>query len=139
MGAKHFVISKDSEQMKSVQKTFNMILDTVSADHDVQALLNLLAFEGVYCIVGAPLKPLQISASTLIMNPCIVCGSGVGGLKETQEMLDFCDQNQITCDIELISQATPEILAKAYERTLKADVKYRFVIDCQKTFSTASQ
>ena len=58
-------------------------------------------------------------------------------MKETQEMLDFCGQKQITCDIELIPHATPEILAKAYERTLKADVKYRFVIDCQKTFATA--
>jgi len=90
-----------------------------------------------YLLFSAPGKPLQISAFTLIMKPIVVCGSGVGGLKETQEMLDFCGQKQITCDVELISQATPEILAEAYERTLKSDVKYRFVIDCQKTFATA--
>jgi len=71
------------------------------------------------------------------MKPSIVCGSGVGGIKETQEMLDFCGKKDITCDVELIPQATPEILAKAYERTLKSDVKYRFVIDCRKTFGTA--
>lgn len=73
------------------------------------------------------------------MNPIIVCGSGVGGMKETQDMLDFCGKKNITCDIELISEATPEILAKAYERTLKADVRYRFVIDCQKTFAAAQK
>jgi uncharacterized zinc-type alcohol dehydrogenase-like protein len=160
MGAKHFVISKDPEQMKAVHNTFNMILDTVSAEHDVAALINLLAFEGVYCIVGyvvrsylrllkemlecllllfsAPSKPLQIPVFNLLMKPLIVCGSGVGGMKETQEMLDFCGKKKITCEIELISKATPEILAKAYERTSKADVKYRFVIDCRQTFATSS-
>ncbi|CAF1285579.1 unnamed protein product, partial [Didymodactylos carnosus] len=138
MGAKHFVISKDPEQFESVQNTFNLILDTVSAEHDVGALLNLLAFEGVYCIVGIPAKPLEIPVFALLKKPLVVCGSGVGGMKETQEMLDFCGQKQITCEVELISPATPEILAKAYERTLKADVKYRFVIDCQKTFAEAS-
>jgi uncharacterized zinc-type alcohol dehydrogenase-like protein len=139
MGAKHFVISKDPEQMKSVRNTFNMILDTVSADHDVAALLQLLAFEGVFCIVGAPAKPLQIPAFMLLTKPSIVCGSGVGGMKETQEMLDFCGKKQITCDVEMITEATPEILANAYERTLKSDVRYRFVIDCRKTFAAASK
>lgn len=84
-----------------------------------------------YCIIfrlGAPPKPFEISAFHLIMKQPIITGSLIGGMKETQEMLDFCGKHGITCDIEMIN-ATPESLDQAYERTLKSDVKYRFVID----------
>lgn len=161
LGAQHFIISKDQEKMNAVQKTFNMVLDTVSAEHDVNALLSLLAFEGVYCILGyvqhfdlvctppvrrhcfilfsIQTKAMPIAALNVIRNARVMCGSVVGGVQETREMLQFCADHQINCDVEMIDQVTPETLANAYERTLKADVKYRFVIDLQKAFASTAQ
>ncbi|CAF4453568.1 unnamed protein product, partial [Adineta steineri] len=100
LGAKAFLVSKDDEQMKTAANSLDLIIDTVSAAHDVAPLLNLLKFEGVYCAVGAPTKPLEIGAFTLLMKRPTITGSLIGGMKETQEMLDFCGKHNITCDIE---------------------------------------
>ncbi|CAF1395524.1 unnamed protein product [Adineta steineri] len=133
LGAKAFLVSKDDEQMKTAANSLDLIIDTVSAPHDVAPLLNLLKFEGVYCAVGAPTKPLEIGAFTLLMKRPTITGSLIGGMKETQEMLDFCGKHNITCDIEKI-EATPETIKTAYDRTVKADVKYRFVLDILNAF-----
>jgi uncharacterized zinc-type alcohol dehydrogenase-like protein len=151
LGAKAFIVSKDPEQMKSIQNSLDLVLDTVSASHDVASLIDSLTFQGVYCMcvlfiihdivsivysifrVGAPTKPLEIGAFSLIMKQPTVSGSAIGGMKETQEMLDFCAKHGITCDIEKI-EATPETLKVAYDRTVRADVKYRFVIDILNSF-----
>jgi len=133
LGANAFVISKDPEQMKSITNSLDLILDTVSAAHDIAPLINLLVFEGVYCIVGAPITPLEVAAFQLIQKQPTITGSAIGGMKETQEMLDFCAKHGITCDIEKI-EATPEAIKVAYDRTVKADVKYRFVIDILNAF-----
>jgi len=134
LGAHAFVISKDPEQLKDLARSFQFILDTVSAKHDVQALVQLLDFEGTFCMVGAPSEPIDFSATTIIFNRPRITGSIIGGMKETQEMLDFCGKHNITSDIELI-RATPETLKTAYDRTMKADVKYRFVVDIQNSFA----
>ncbi|CAF0736301.1 unnamed protein product [Adineta steineri] len=133
LGAKAFLVSKDKEQMKTAANSLDLIIDTVSAPHDVNALIDLLKFEGVYCLVGAPPKPLEIGAFPLIMKRPIITGSNIGGMKETQEMLDFCGKHNIVCDIEKI-QATPETIKTAYDRTVKSDVKYRFVLDMLNAF-----
>ncbi|CAF0850862.1 unnamed protein product [Didymodactylos carnosus] len=134
LGAKHFIVSKDAEQMKSASNKFNFIFDSASADHDVIPYLQLLAFEGVFCVAGAPVKPLNIPAYILIAKCPIVTGVFVGGIKETQEMLEFAAKHKITCDIELL-KASPENLATAFERTLNNDIRYRFVIDLQNAFT----
>ncbi len=151
LGAKAFLVSNDKEQMKRAENSLNFIIDTVSAPHDVGALINLLAFEGAYCMyvfvvvhdidwiryfifrVGAPTKPLEIGAFSLITKRPTITGGAIGGMKETQEMLDFCGKHGITCDIEKI-EATPETLKVAYDRTVKADVRYRFVLDMLNAF-----
>ncbi|PJJ79912.1 NAD(P)-dependent alcohol dehydrogenase [Mucilaginibacter auburnensis] len=126
LGAKNFVLTTDKEQMKSVARTFDFIIDTVSAEHDYNEYLNLLTTDGVMILVGAPPKPLPVSAFALIMERRSLVASLVGGLKETQEMLDYCAEHNITSDVEVISI---DQINEAYERTLAADVKYRFVID----------
>ncbi|CAF3724184.1 unnamed protein product [Adineta steineri] len=133
LGAKTFLVSKDDEQMKTAMNSLDLIIDTVSAAHDVGPLINLLKFEGVYCAIGAPTKPLEIGAFALLMKRPTITGSLIGGMKETQEMLDFCGKHNITCDIEKI-EATPETIKEAYDRTVKADVKYRFVLDILNAF-----
>jgi len=135
LGAKDFLLSTDKDQMAQAKSTFDFIIDTVSANHDVGAILNLLAFEGVYCVVGAPAKPMEIAATPLIRKNPIITGSLTGGMKETQEMLDFCGKHQITSDIEKI-ETTPESIKIAYERTMKSDVKYRFVLDILNAFQS---
>ncbi len=126
LGAKEFVISQDAKAMEAGANAFDFILDTVSAPHDVNAYLNLLRRDGVMVLVGAPAKPMDIHAFQLIMKRRTLAGSLIGGLKETQEMLDFCAKKNITSDVEIIPIQQVE---SAFERTIKGDVRYRFVID----------
>ncbi len=130
LGAKNFVISKDTAQMEKVAGKFDFILDTVSAPHDVNALLGLLRRDGTLVVVGVPTDPHAIEAMSLIGGRKRLTGSLIGGLRETQEMVDYCARKKVFSDVEVISAS--EINA-AYERTIKGDVKYRFVIDA-KTF-----
>lgn len=126
LGAHHFVVSKNEDEMKSLTGQFDFILDCVSAEHDLNAYLGLLKLNGAMVLVGAPEKPLPVHAFSLIPNNRTLAGSGIGGIKETQEMLDYCAGKGITSDIELINIQDIE---NAYERTIKGDVRYRFVID----------
>ena len=126
LGAHHFVVTKDREQLKAVRGKFDFILDTVSADHDYQIYLSLLKVDGVHICVGAPPSPSAIKAFSLIIGRKSIAGSSIGGLPETQEMLNFCAENGIVSDIELIDIKD---IHPAYDRMLKGDVRYRFVID----------
>ncbi|ABF40947.1 Alcohol dehydrogenase, zinc-binding protein [Candidatus Koribacter versatilis Ellin345] len=126
LGADEVVLSKDPDAMKKQMGTFDFILDTVSAEHDVQAEIGLLKRNGVLTLVGAPPKPMSILGFSLLFGRKTLAGSLIGGLKETQEMLDFCAEHGIVSDIEM----TPiQKVNEAYERVLKSDVRYRFVID----------
>lgn len=131
LGAHNFVVTRDAENMKPLAGQFDFILDTVSAPHDLNAYLNLLKLNGAMVIVGVPEKPAEVHAFSLISNNRILAGSGIGGIPETQEMLDYCAEHNIFSDVEVISIKNIE---EAYERTIKADVRYRFVID-MKTLS----
>jgi cinnamyl-alcohol dehydrogenase len=124
--ADHFINSKDQEQMKAVAYTLDGIIDTVSGDHSIAPLLNALKPHGKLVLVGAPEKPLEVAAFSLIMGRKLVAGSNIGGIKETQEMLDFAAEHGITADIEIIPI---DYVNTAMERLLKSDVRYRFVID----------
>ena len=126
LGADEVVLSKDANAMTKHTGSFNFILDAVSADHDVSAYLSLLKLDGTLCLVGAPEKPLPVAAFSLLMNRRQFSGSAIGGIPETQEMLDFCADHGITSDIEMIKI---QQINDAYCRLLKGDVKYRFVID----------
>jgi len=126
LGAHKFVLTSDPEQLKSVQGNFDFIIDTVSAPHDYNEYLGLLKTNGVLICVGAPPAPAQIYAFTLIGGRKSIAGSLIGGLPETQEMLNYCAEHQIVSDIELINI---QDIHRAYDRMLKGDVKYRFVID----------
>ena len=126
LGAHHFVVTKDAAQVAAVKNSFDFILDTVSAEHDMNMYLSLLKTNGVHICVGAPSNPHQISAFALIGGRKSVAGSGIGGIAETQEMLDFCAEHNIVSDIEMID--IKDITA-SYARMLKGDVRYRFVID----------
>lgn len=126
LGAHKFVLTSDEAQIKSVMGYFDFILDTVSADHDYNFYLGLLRTSGVMVCVGAPAQPATVPAFNLIFGRKSIAGSLIGGLPETQEMLDFCAQHNIVSDIELIRM---DEINEAYERLLKSDVKYRFVID----------
>jgi alcohol dehydrogenase (NADP+) len=126
LGAHEVVVSKNETEMRKHLGSFDFILDAVSADHDVTAYLNLLKRDGTLTLVGAPPNPMPIPAFGLIMGRRQMAGSAIGGIKETQEMLDFCAEKGITTDIELIRI---QQINEAYERLLKGDVKYRFVID----------
>jgi alcohol dehydrogenase (NADP+) len=126
LGADEVVVSRNAHEMHNHAGSFDFILDTVSAQHDVNAYLNLLRLEGALTLVGAPPKPLQVSAFSLIMGRRSLAGSNIGGIAETQEMLDFCGEHGITADVEVIAIQS---VNEAYERLLKSDVKYRFSID----------
>ncbi len=126
LGAHHFVVTKDAENMKPLTGKFDFILDCVSADHDLNMYLKLLKLNGAMVIVGIPETPAPVHAFSLIGNNRTLAGSGIGGIRETQEMLDFCAEKGITSDIEMINIQDIE---NAYERTVKGDVRYRFVID----------
>jgi uncharacterized zinc-type alcohol dehydrogenase-like protein len=112
--------------MQKQAGSFDFILDCVSADHDINAFLNLLRRDGNLTLVGAPSKPLAVSAFGLIMGRRSLSGSPIGGLRQTQEMLDFCGEHGLTADVEVIPIQKAN---EAYERLLKSDVKYRFSID----------
>jgi len=126
LGAREVMLSGDPAQMEKHANSFDFILDTVSAEHDVNAYLNLLKRDGTLVLVGAPAKPLSISAFSLIPKRRHLAASMIGGLAETQEMLDFCGKHGVVSDIEIIPI---QKINEAYERMLKSDVKYRFVID----------
>ena len=126
LGADEFIVSKNEEEMKAAAGSLDGIIDTVSAMHDLQAYVSLLRASGKYVCVGAPPEPYQISAFALLMRRILVGGSLIGGIKETQEMLDFCAEKNVVCDIEKIPMSYAN---EAMERLLKADVKYRFVLD----------
>jgi uncharacterized zinc-type alcohol dehydrogenase-like protein len=126
LGAHNFVITKNPEDMSPLAGKYDFILDTVSANHDLNMYLNLLKRGGAMVLVGAPEKAAEVSAFSLIVNNRTLAGSGIGGIAETQEMLDYCAKHNITSDVEVIPIKK---IDEAYERTLKSDVRYRFVID----------
>ena len=126
LGAHEVVISKDADQMAARAGSFDFILDTVAAIHDINAYINLLKRDGNLVLVGAPGEPLAVAAFPLIFKRRSFSGSLIGGLPETQEMLNFCSEHHITCDVEMIRM---DQINEAYERMLTSDVKYRFVID----------
>jgi alcohol dehydrogenase (NADP+) len=126
LGAHEIVASKDAAQMEKHLNSFDFILDTVSAEHDINAYLNLLKRDGTLVLVGAPEKPLSVAAFSIIPRRRELSGSMIGGIAETQEMLDFCGKHGIVSDIEIIPI---QKINEAYERMLRSDVKYRFVID----------
>jgi uncharacterized zinc-type alcohol dehydrogenase-like protein len=126
LGANEVIVTRDPAELEKHKQTFDFILDCVSAQHDVNALLNLLRVDGNLVLVGAPEHPLPVEAMPLVMKRRNFSGSLIGGLPETQEMLDFCGKHNIVSDIEVIPI---QKINEAYERLLKQDVKYRFVID----------
>jgi uncharacterized zinc-type alcohol dehydrogenase-like protein len=126
LGADDVLLSTNGSQMMRHAGSFDFILDTVSADHDLNAYLSLLRLDGTLVLVGAPEKPLPVASFSLIMGRHRLCGSLIGGITETQEMLDFCGERGIVSDIEIIPI---QQIDHAYERMLKGDVRYRFVID----------
>jgi len=126
LGADEVVVSRDANEMAKHAGSFDFILDAVSADHDINAYLNLLARDGNLTLVGAPSKPLDVGAFSLIFGRRSLSGSPIGGTAETQEMLDFCGQHNLTADVEVIPV---QKVNEAYDRLLKGDVQYRFVID----------
>jgi len=126
LGADEVVISRHADEMQKHTGSFDFILDAVSADHDINAYINLLRRDGNLTMVGAPEKPLSVSAFGLIMGRRSLSGSPIGGIAETQEMLDFCGKHGIVSDVEVIPI---QKVNEAYERLLRSDVKYRFSID----------
>jgi uncharacterized zinc-type alcohol dehydrogenase-like protein len=126
LGAHEVVVSSDAEAMQKHQASFHFILDAVSANHDVNAYLGLLKLDGTLALVGAPEHPMPIAAFSLLLPRRNFAGSAIGGIAETQEMLDFCAQHGIVADIELIPI---QKINEAWERMLRQDVRYRFVID----------
>jgi uncharacterized zinc-type alcohol dehydrogenase-like protein len=126
LGADEVVLSKNADEMKKHAGSFHFILDAVAADHDINAFIGLLRRDGNITLVGAPPKPLSIPAFGLIMGRRSLSGSPIGGIAETQEMLNFCGQHSITADVEVIPI---QKVNEAYERLARSDVKYRFSID----------
>ncbi|RCJ34917.1 hydroxyacid dehydrogenase [Nostoc punctiforme NIES-2108] len=126
LGANEVVVSRNADEMQKHAGSFDFILDTVSAKHDINAYLNLLRLDGNLTLVGASPIPLDVSAFSLIMARRNLSGSNIGGIPETQEMLDFCGEHNITADVEVIPI---QKVNQAYDRLLKSDVKYRFCID----------
>jgi uncharacterized zinc-type alcohol dehydrogenase-like protein len=126
LGAHHFILTKEPERLEPLKSKFDFIIDTVSADHDVNLYLNLLRRDGALVLVGLPEEPLEVSAFSVVANRRRFAGSSIGGIRETQEMLDYCAAHNITSDVEVIPIQRIE---EAYARTIKGDVRYRFVID----------
>ncbi len=129
LGASNFIVTSSDAEVNKHKNHFDYILDTVSAKHDVNQLLGCVKREGTLIMVGASEKPLDLSVFSLILNRRSILGSLIGGIPETQEMLDHCGKHNITSDIELIE---PNKINDAYERTVNGQVRYRFVIDCKK-------
>ena len=126
LGADEVVVSRHADEIQKHAGSFDFILDAVSADHDINTYINLLRRDGNLTLVGAPAKPLAVAAFGLIMRRRSLSGSNIGGIAETQEMLDFCGKHNITANVEVIPI---QKVNEAYERLLKSDVKYRFSID----------
>ena len=126
MGAQHFVTTKNQDWHEPLRKSFDLVLNTVSADLDLQPYLSTLDTDGTMVIIGLPGKPYAVNAGTLLDGRRSLAGSMIGGIPEIQEMLDFCGEKQIVSDVEIISASD---INHAYERTVASDVKYRFVID----------
>jgi alcohol dehydrogenase (NADP+) len=126
LGAHHFALTSNEEKVKSLANSFDFILDTVSAPHDYNTYLGMLKTNGVMVCVGAPPAPAQVPAFNLIFQRRSMAGSLIGGLPETQEMLDYCAEHNIVSDVEVIAMKD---INEAYERMIKGDVRYRFVID----------
>jgi alcohol dehydrogenase (NADP+) len=126
LGAEKFCLTSDNKQTKALKGYFDFIVDTVSAPHDYNLFLSMLSTNGIHICVGAPPSPSEVSAFSLIGNRRSIAGSLIGGLPETQEMLDYCSSKEIVSDVEVI--AIRDINA-AYERMMRGDVRYRFVID----------
>jgi len=126
LGADHYFATSDPATFTDLAHSFDLIINTVSAVVDLDAYLKLLALDGTMVNVGAPPEPLPLHVFTLFSNRTSFAGSSIGGIRETQEMLDFCAEHGIACDVELISA---EAINEAYERVLASDVRYRFVID----------
>jgi uncharacterized zinc-type alcohol dehydrogenase-like protein len=128
LGADEVVLSTDEAQMAAHARSLNFILDCVSAEHSIDSYLNLLKVDGTLTLVGAPMDPLPVTSFSLILGRRSFSGSLIGGIAETQEMLDFCAEHNITSDVEVIGVND---VNDAYERLLKGDIKYRFVIDME--------
>lgn len=126
LGADEVIVSRDSNEMQKHAFSFDFILDAVSAEHDINAYIQLLKMDGTMTLVGAPEKPLALSSFGLLFGRKSVAGSLIGGIRETQEMLDFCGEHNITSDVEVIPM---QKINEAYDRLLRSDVKYRFSID----------
>jgi alcohol dehydrogenase (NADP+) len=125
LGADNFVVTSNPEVLAPLANSFNLILDTVSANHDLNPYISMVGLNGVLVVVGMPELPATIHQASLIMGNKAIAGSLIGGIAETQEMLDFCAENNVTADVEVIS---PDRIEEAYDRTIKSDVRYRFVI-----------
>lgn len=126
LGAQHVIVTTEPGALAPLADRFHMLLDTISAPHDLNALLNLLRRDGTLALVGVPTQPLPVQPFQLILKRRSLAGSLIGGIRQTQEMLDFCAEKRITADVEVIPIRQVET---AYERTIKGDVRYRFVID----------
>jgi uncharacterized zinc-type alcohol dehydrogenase-like protein len=126
LGAHHFLVTTDPAQVEAAKNSFDFILDTVSAEHDINMYMSMLKTDGTHICVGVPPEPTPIRAFSLLGGRKSLAGSGIGGLAETQEMLDFCAKHNIVSDIEIID--IKDITA-SYARMVKGDVRYRFVID----------
>jgi uncharacterized zinc-type alcohol dehydrogenase-like protein len=126
LGADEVVMSNDAKAIQAHASSFDVILDTVSADHDINAYVNLLKRDAVLVLLGAPDRPASLSVFPLLMKRRSIAGSGAGGIRETQEMLDFCSQHNVVSDIEIVPTTK---INEAYKRLLANDVKYRFVLD----------
>ncbi len=126
LGATHFLVSTDKEAMSKYNSYFDVILDAISANHDYTTYLNLLGIDGKLMVVGLPIESPKVQPFSLVTNRRSVIGSCIGGMKETQEMLDYCAEHNIVSEIEVIPM---QKINEAYDRMLKGNVKYRFVID----------
>jgi D-arabinose 1-dehydrogenase-like Zn-dependent alcohol dehydrogenase len=135
LGADKFLVSKNAEEMAAAAATLDGIIDTVSGPHELMPYLSLLGVSGKYVCLGAPTEPYQVSAFPLLFSRISVGGSLIGGIKETQEMLDFCSQKNIVCDIERIPVS---YVNEAMERLVKSDVRYRFVLDIEGTLEESA-
>jgi uncharacterized zinc-type alcohol dehydrogenase-like protein len=127
MGATGFLLTTDADAMKAAAGSMNFIIDTVSAEHSLSSLIALLGTKGQIVLVGAPPTSYAVSPFELMLQHKSVSGSLIGGMKETQEMMDFCGEKNIVCDVEVVKA---DYIGTAYTRMLGSDVKYRFVIDC---------
>jgi len=128
LGADHYYATSDPETLKKLRNSFDLVINTVSAPLDLNRYLRILALDGVWVSVGAPPEPLPVQVFTLFNNRRSFAGSSIGGIRETQEMLDFCAEHGIASEVELIAASE---INDAYERVLASDVRYRFVIDIE--------